>query len=396
MKRILLLLVMVGGCGGDNCTAQTACGGGLKGSYKFCTSGASDCYYVTNDGERFHCTTCGDCTAARDQVASWCAAEPAATTTGKGGTSGDNGAICSGTSTTCPSGNGSFQACASPDGSACSIKGSDGTVFKCNSCSDCTEAGTQAAMWCEGGTTGTSGSTTGTSGNTTGTSGSTTGTTMTSCDVVSQNCGSGMKCVGVVSSTSTVVTGTCMTDGSVGEGQECLAPQNDTTYEDNCKGGLICDNRGANAVSLCRRICTSDSECRSGQRCMNAFGPGTAWGWCEPTCTPFAANSCPVNNECSGNSDDIAFNTTQVESGFFMCRPKGTGAPFVNCNSDADCGPNLWCDWSQTNATTGFCQGICDSTHTCPTPAPGTFSGTATNTCAPFSDQSGAGYCVIM
>src|SRR5271165_351145 len=41
-------------------------------------------------------------------------------------------------------------ACTNAGHTACSFRASDGTVFSCPSCSDCTAATQQAAAWCEG------------------------------------------------------------------------------------------------------------------------------------------------------------------------------------------------------------------------------------------------------
>ena len=376
MKYLFLVGFLVAGCGGgDDCTSVTACATGSSTSYRFCTAGASDCYYKTGDGQKYHCTTCGDCTSARDLIGAWCAAQPASP---RGtGNDGDLGKYCSGASTPCSSGKGSFLACASPNGTDCGLKTTDGTVFKCNSCSDCTAAANQAASWCEGDNSQSKPADLSTG----------------ACDVTAQNCGSSDKCVGIVDSSGNV-SGTCVANGSAGQGMPCTMQMSDTTYLDDCQAGLVCSDFGPNNVALCRKICTADSQCPGGQRCMDVFGSGATWGWCEPTCTPFssAAGNCPPNNECSSNADDIATTSTE-EPGFFLCRPKGSGLAYSSCNLDSDCGPNLWCDGSDQNGP--ICTGICNAGHPCPQPAGDGGEAGFTATCAAFSDQSGAGYCVL-
>jgi hypothetical protein len=370
MRGLILGVVLLAGCGGDDCGTSTACG---AHSYRLCSGGASDCYYRTSDGNSYHCTTCGDCSAALGEVTSWCEGQPASTT---GGAGGDIGSTCSGTSTPCPSGKGSFQACASPDGSACGIKTTDGTVFKCNSCSDCTAAGTQAAMWCEGDGTSSSGGTSSTGGM------SSSGTT---CDLLAQNCGAGRKCVGIWGASSDTTFCKASNVQPVREGDPCSNSGKDPIADD-CAAGLVCADLDGFGDGTCRQLCVGDGDCPGGQRCLAAFGAGAKWGWCEPTCVPFT-NSC-ADADCSSHGDDFV-QASSGEDGFFMCRNLGSARLFDSCQTDSDCGPNLWCE-VVGGQQAGVCLGLCSATTRCAQ------SATSGQTRCVALDSSGdAGYCTL-
>jgi hypothetical protein len=371
MKYLLAGLLLFAGCGGDDCNSDTVCG---DGSYRLCSGGASDCYYSTSDGQKFHCTTCGDCSNALQLVDTWCVQHPGRSTGGSG--SND---VCQ--RSTCASGSGWFDACASPSGSSCSIKTSDGMTYACNSCSDCTAAAMNAANWCAGGgsntTTGGNNTTTGGSNTTTG--GNTTGGQSAACDVVGQSCPSGQKCTTALDASGMEV-GQCVPDGTVGLGQSCIADNNDPTrWDDNCKAGGFCVDVGG-IGSVCRKVCVSDSACAGGERCI---GDGTGYGLCLPICTPFssAAGNCEVGADCSDAVEDYDGKTVYV-----ICKPTGSTAAWGTCATDGDCVAGSVCNISG-NAQPNACQPTCDATHACP-PPPG-----HTASCKMLSSSDPIGYC---
>ena len=112
------ILLSVSGCGGDDCTASTACTPGSVAHYQFCNSGkADDCYYLTGDGMKLHCVTCGDCSDAQSEVTDWCQTQPDKPTTG--GTTGSLSGTC--TTATCPDGNTTYEFCAAATGTGCRL-----------------------------------------------------------------------------------------------------------------------------------------------------------------------------------------------------------------------------------------------------------------------------------
>ncbi len=151
MTRLLtfaLALATVAGCGNsDSCQPNTACSPGSTNHYRFCNGGgADDCYYEMGDHTRYHCATCGDCSDAEGLAGDWCSEQPEKSTTNS---STGLGSICN-SAGSCPSG-GSYQFCASQSETNCGYATSDGQVFKCNACSDCSAASQAAANWCETG-----------------------------------------------------------------------------------------------------------------------------------------------------------------------------------------------------------------------------------------------------
>jgi hypothetical protein len=203
---------------------------------------------------------------------------------------------------------------------------------------------------------------------------------MAPCDVASQTgCPSGDKCIPAFGKGSG--SSTCVAAGSVAEGQPCTPSTSNTTLNDNCAGGLICDDDGPGSVNVCRKICTADSGCSGSARCGSILY-NVSYGICLPTCTAFGA-SCGAGNDCSSPFDDVsATNTT--ETGFFVCKKTGAGKEWAQCQQDSDCGANLACD------PQAGCYPICDSSHACGD-APGDGG---MMTCQPLVSQAnGAGYC---
>jgi hypothetical protein len=218
----------------------------------------------------------------------------------------------------------------------------------------------------------------------TGGKGSDMSAVMPMCDVPTQmGCPSGDKCVPSFGGGGGGVKGTCVpvAPGSVGEGQPCTPGNSGNTINDNCAGGLICDNDGPNSTNVCRKICSSDSGCATGNRCGLLFT--ASYGVCLPTCTAFGAG-CPAGNDCSVPFDDVAATQTS-EVGFFVCKKTGTVAVWQQCQGDSDCAAGLACDRQ------AGCFPACDTTHPCGNGPPGDGG---VLMCAPLVSQpNGAGYC---
>jgi hypothetical protein len=205
-----------------------------------------------------------------------------------------------------------------------------------------------------------------------------------SCDVTTQTCGAGMKCVPAIS--GMMVVGTCVADGTKTEGQACTQDMSSqTVFNDDCKAGLLCDGNGANGTTLCKKICTADSQCTAANNACGGFVNN--WGLCLQKCTLFGTD-CAGGNSCASAFFDVAA-TMANPTGFFVCKPDGAGKPYDSCMADTDCGANLGCDQNQ-----GWCAPVCDSGHVCtqpPIPDGGSAGdgGFVMVSCMPFPNLTG-------
>ncbi len=143
-----------GGKPTTTCTPAQSCGsGGL--TYQQCTtSTGSTCdsmQYVVSNGTNYACTSCGDCSAAEEELTTFCEEQGTPTTS------------CS-SSTTCGSGGLTYSQCTTyaPSGTCESVsyEVSDGTSYACATCSDCTIAYDDVTSYCGTSTGQTCGSTT--------------------------------------------------------------------------------------------------------------------------------------------------------------------------------------------------------------------------------------------
>src|SRR3954454_4771091 len=127
MRQLFTAVVLIAGCGSsDQCSVNTPCSPGSANHYQFCNGGgADDCLYFTGDGHKFHCTTCGDCSDARSQVASWCADAAASNTT-------VNHSSLTCTQAVCPAGSRTYSFCSAGGATSCLYKGNDGSEFDCS------------------------------------------------------------------------------------------------------------------------------------------------------------------------------------------------------------------------------------------------------------------------
>lgn len=192
-------------------------------------------------------------------------------------------------------------------------------------------------------------------------------------------CSGDQKCIVTFNDNGDVVAA-CVANGTVALGAACTAGTNPDELDDNCIKGTTCDNNGVNATALCKKICTANADCASGDKCISFYD--SSFGVCLTTCTAFDASSCPSGNDCSGNWNDIE-STDNDGTGYFWCKPTGTGAADDDCETDGDCGAGLWCDFNF-----GTCTPACDDTHTCEA------GGGMDLTCQPFPNlANGAGYC---
>ncbi|HEX8794651.1 MAG TPA: hypothetical protein VF765_27080 [Polyangiaceae bacterium] len=137
-----------GSSGGGACSAPQACGTGGR-TYEECTnlSTSGQCeaiVYKTSDGHSFTCPGCTSCSAAAQQLASYCAS-----TGGDGGTGHET---CS-SSVPCGSSGMTYDECTTTgsNGECQSIqyKLSNGNLYTCASCSDCTAAVQSLDTFCQ-------------------------------------------------------------------------------------------------------------------------------------------------------------------------------------------------------------------------------------------------------
>ncbi|MGH7295191.1 MAG: hypothetical protein ACRELB_09670 [Polyangiaceae bacterium] len=133
----------------DAGTPTTTCSGavtcGSQGyTYSQCTttSGSGACQsivYEATSGVSYACASCGDCTTAYDSMASYCSSMTSPTTScGSSYSCGPNGAT--------------YSLCTTTSGSTCEYaqyETSDGQMYYCNSCSDCTTAYDNVISYCD-------------------------------------------------------------------------------------------------------------------------------------------------------------------------------------------------------------------------------------------------------
>jgi len=216
----------------------------------------------------------------------------------------------------------------------------------------------------------------------TGGNGSDMAASMPTCDIVKQDCPSGQKCVPKVKGADqTVVGSTCVTNGTIAEGQPCATnDSNSSLLNDNCVAGTMCDDTGPNVQTVCRKFCNKTTACSTaGQQCAAAYTD--SWGLCLTSCTPFG-NDCPQGNDCSPAFDAIS---TTPDSGVFTCKLTGSGTAYSHCESNPDCGANLGCDFDH-----GWCVPVCDNTHACAQPP----NDGGTVSCLSYANlPTGAGIC---
>jgi hypothetical protein len=142
-------------CAGSTGNPTTTCGSsvtcGSEGyTYALCTTTSSSgtCQsesYEATSGVTYTCSSCGNCATAAQEMSSYCASMTTPTTTcGSSYSCGPNGAT--------------YYECTTDTGSTCTsadYETSDGQIYSCNSCSDCTSAYDSVVSYCDSlGTTG--------------------------------------------------------------------------------------------------------------------------------------------------------------------------------------------------------------------------------------------------
>jgi hypothetical protein len=151
----------------------------------------------------------------------------------------------------CPQGAGAYKFCTSPRASACRYVGSDGTSYKCNSCSDCGSAVTSINSWCSGQSSG--------------------GGDCNTCSGAAQQ--SGGACSSQVSA--------CQADSSCKTLASCLQGCNgDATCASNCNGQATPSSQNLlnNVLScVCNTACTTQcaSQCGGGGTTGSSTGGST-------------------------------------------------------------------------------------------------------------------------
>jgi hypothetical protein len=123
------------------CTAPVACGAGSVVSQQCSTMLGGACQstiYKTSDGHSFACASCGDCSAALQQVTAYCQTLMPSTTCG-------TPVACQGTSVT-------YHLCSTSVGGVCKAAAydtSNGQGYACTSCTDCAAALSSVQSYCK-------------------------------------------------------------------------------------------------------------------------------------------------------------------------------------------------------------------------------------------------------
>ena len=151
-----------GGGPGASCGQPVACGGGGV-TYEECTTTVGDgqcvaIVYQLSDGHSFTCAGCTSCGETQQQLASYCSTQPTgdAGHVDSGTTELDSGTVDSGSdsggqggttclpSDACGSGGLTYSECTTTNGqgtcTSIAYRVSNGNVYTCNSCSDCSLA----------------------------------------------------------------------------------------------------------------------------------------------------------------------------------------------------------------------------------------------------------------
>jgi hypothetical protein len=154
-----------GGPTGDSgsnatCGAPVACGAAGV-TYEECTTAGADgqcaaIVYQVSDGRSFTCATCASCSAAQQQLSGYCGSQPDggsvdAAGPEAGGDSGQEQTTCL-TPVACGAGGLTYSECTTTEhGGACgsiAYRVSNGSVYTCASCGDCTSAIEQLDTFC--------------------------------------------------------------------------------------------------------------------------------------------------------------------------------------------------------------------------------------------------------
>jgi hypothetical protein len=138
---------------GGNCASAVACGTAGT-TYQECTTlGPNNACvsidYKTSDGHNFTCPGCANCASIAENLQTYCSSNPSPDA-GTGMTSCSTAVSCGNTGTT-------YEECTTAGaGGVCdaiTYKVSNGTSFKCSSCSDCTAALQSLEAFCSGAAT---------------------------------------------------------------------------------------------------------------------------------------------------------------------------------------------------------------------------------------------------
>jgi hypothetical protein len=188
-----------------------------------------------------------------------------------------------------------------------------------------------------------------------------------------------------------MIVGKCIADGTNLEGASCTqTPVTNGIPTDDCKAGFYCTSTGNNVAAgtgtqpVCRKLCTATNTCTGQQQCANFFGGD--YGACLPTCTVFGT-TCGSGYDCGFDVETLD-STMQTPKGMFICKKTGAGGVFADCQRNADCGANMWCDPPAQGGN--GCTPECDGTHACPS-VPGDGGGALS--CQSYTNTNGAGYC---
>lgn len=206
----------------------------------------------------------------------------------------------------------------------------------------------------------------------------------TACDPWTGSCDDGQRCVfDIALSRSGGLTGRCLREGSLAEGEPCSISSGECGAGLTCMGTDVLTTEGS---GWCRRLCDprGAGPCAAGDRCYRII-PGSdetsPRGVCWETCDPSA-------NDWAGDCEHAACVPTQSTT--FLCIGDGgsrtIGAECTGEEGAFACAPGSFCGSNASDPIDAVCTRYCRLGEPCPD---------AGTTCLPFRDlePSDVGYC---
>jgi hypothetical protein len=292
--------------GGGDCSAKAACGAsGI--TYQECTvltpSGAcASIAYKTSDGKDFACAGCANCQTAAAQLSQYCS------------TSGGKPTTTCSSAIACGSGGVTYQQCTTTNAGVCEsiqYRVSNGSVYTCASCGDCSSATSQLTSYCSSqGNPTTSCSSPTTCGSN--------GLTYKECTTYS----AGSACISAEYQVSDGATYACAGCGNCTSAYDsvasyCASQGNPTT---SCSSTYACGGSG-DTYQYCTT--TSGSTCDSVQ-----YTTSTGYSWTCATCSDCSSAYSSVTSYCS------SLGSTGQTCGSVTC---GSAATCCYCTSAYTC-----------------------------------------------------------
>lgn len=293
------------GGGNGACSSPQACGKGGR-TYVECTNlnTAGQCeaiVYKTSDGQSFTCPGCTSCSGAAQQLATYC------TTSSSGGDGGTGHESCT-SSVPCGGSGLTYEECTTTgSGGVCEqirYKVSDGNVYTCASCSDCTAAVNSLDTYCQN------------QGNPT------------------TNCTNWATC-----GTSSLSYETCTT--SLNGACQSIYYETSDGYSYTCNSCSDCSSASSSMENHCAAQTTSTS-CGSSSACGNT---GVTYEQCTTTtggsCTSIYYSTSDGNTFTCNSCGDCSSASSSLSS--YCASLSGTTCGSTTCTSS-----DLCCDCSGT------------------------------------------------